>query len=307
MRLRALMVAFVLLSVRASLGADEPRALPLWPNGAPGVTGSDAGDKNHAGDVPTLTPYLPQKSHATGAAVVVCPGGGYGFLATDHEGKEVAEWLNRHGVAAFVLKYRLAPKYHHPAPLDDAQRAIRTVRARAEEWGVDPKRVAILGFSAGGHLASTAATHFDAGKPDAADPIDRQSSRPDLAILIYPVISLGNEYGHAGSRRNLLGENPSSDAVTGLSNETQVTRDTPPTFLAHTNEDSGVVPENSIMFALALRRAGVPVELHLFEKGKHGLGLGTGWAEGKIDPEPSFQAWPPLCETWLRNHHFLTK
>ena len=165
--------------------------------------------------------------------------------------------------------------------LQDAQRAIRTARARAEEWKLDPKRVAILGFSAGGHLASTAATHFDAGRPDADDPIDRQSSRPDRAILLYPVIALATPYAHGGSKRNLLGENPPEDLVESLSNETQVTTETPPTFLAHTNEDTGVPAENSILFVLALRKAGVPVEFHLFEKGPHGLGLGGG-----RDPKP---------------------
>ncbi len=223
----------------------------------------------------------------------------------DHEGKEVAEWLNSLGVSAFILKYRLAPKYHHPAPLQDAQRAIRTIRARAGEWGIDPKRVGVLGFSAGGHLASTLATHFDGGDQDSQDAVERQGCRPDCAVLVYPVIALGTPYAHKGSLKNLLGDNPPLDQVYGLSNETQVTKETPPTFLAHTNEDSGVVPENSILFALAMRKAGVPVELHLFEKGQHGLGLGTGWAEGKIAPEPSFQAWPKLCETWLTHRGFL--
>lgn len=291
--------SLVFLLSAPALRGDEPTTLPLWPDGAPGALGTEPGDQ------PTVTVYRPEPSKATGAAVVVCPGGGYGMLADQHEGKEVAEWLNSLGVTAAVLKYRLGPKYHHPAMLNDAQRALRTVRARASEWGVDPKRVAILGFSAGGHLASTAATHFDAGNPQASDPIDRQSCRPDLAILVYPVIALATPYGHSGSLRNLLGANPPRELVESLSNETQVTKDTPPTFMAHTNEDKGVPAENSLMFALALRKAGVPVELHLFEKGRHGLGLGTGWAKGKIGPDQAFRAWPGLCATWLGRHGFL--
>ncbi len=286
---------------------DAPQPTPLWPQGAPGAEGNSPGeDKFHSGDVPTLTAYPAPKDKATGASVVVCPGGAYGFLAVEHEGEEVAKWLNSLGVSAFVLKYRLAPKYHHPAPLQDAQRAIRTVRAKSKEWGLDPHRIGIIGFSAGGHLASSAATHFDAGDPNAADPIDRESCRPDRAILVYPVIALSTPYGHTGSLKNLLGDHPTEEQVKQLSSELQVTKDTPPTFLAHTNADSGVVPENSILFALACRKAGVPVELHLFEKGVHGLGLGTGWAD-RIKPEPSFAAWPTLCATWLKGQGFLDR
>jgi acetyl esterase/lipase len=227
------------------------------------------------------------------------------MLAVDHEGKQVAEWLNQLGIAAFVLKYRLGPRYHHPAMLQDANRAIRTVRARASEWGLDPKRIAILGFSAGGHLASTAGTHFDAGQADAEDPIERVSSRPDRMILVYPVIALATPYGHSGSLKNLLGDKPSQELIESLSNERQVTKETPPTFLAHTNADAGVPAENSLLFTLALRKAHVPVELHLFERGPHGLGLGGGTPNFRVPPEPSFQVWPKLCETWLKNQGFL--
>jgi acetyl esterase/lipase len=303
-------IAGLLAGILVAAGAvrgDEPQTIPLYPDGAPGALGKDAGGKNNPGDIPTLTIYLPEKEKATGAAFVICPGGGYGFLAVDHEGKEVAEWLNKLGISAFVLKYRLAPKYHHPAPLQDVQRALRTVRAKADEWHVDPKRVGVVGFSAGGHLASTVTTHFDAGNPQAADIVDRQSCRPDCAVLVYPVISMNTPNTHGGSRKNLLGDNPSLDLVYSLSNETQVTKDTPPVFLAHTNEDSAVVPENSLLFALAMRKAGVPVELHVFEKGQHGLGLGTGWAEGNIKPEATFQAWPKLCEAFLERRGFLSK
>ncbi|HEV3166118.1 MAG TPA: alpha/beta hydrolase [Isosphaeraceae bacterium] len=276
-------------------GADNPPApetITLWPQGAPGALGTEPRD------TPTLTIYLPKPDKATGAAVVICPGGGYGGLA-DHEGRPVAEWLNSLGVAGFVLKYRLGPRYHHPAMLQDAARAIRTVRGRASEWHVDPKRVAILGFSAGGHLASTAGTHFDAGKPDADDPIERQSSRPDRMILIYPVIALATPYGHTGSMRNLLGDNPAPELVQSLSNETQVTAQTPPAFLVQTNEDAAVPAENSMLFILALRKAKVPVEFHMFEKGRHGLGMGGG--------DLAFKAWPELCATWLKGQGFLTQ
>lgn len=229
------------------------------------------------------------------------------MLAVDHEGRQVAEWLNSLGVAAFVLKYRLGPRYHHPAMLHDAARAIRLVRSRAAEWGLDPRRIAIMGFSAGGHLASTAGTHFDAGKPEAPDPIDRVSSRPDRMILVYPVIALDPPYGHGGSKKNLLGDNPPADLVRSLSNETQVTAETPPTFLAHTNADTGVPAENSLLFVMALRRARVPVEFHLFEKGQHGLGLGSGAKQFGIAPDPVFQEWPRLCAHWLRAQGFLTR
>lgn len=298
-RIRAGLICAMVLASTSSRADDAAKVVTLWPEGAPGAKGTEPQD------VPTLTVYLPKPELANGAAVVICPGGGYGMHAVEHEGTQVAEWLNSLGVAGFVLKYRLGTRYHHPAMLQDASRAIRTVRARAQEWKLDPKRVGIVGFSAGGHLASTAATHFDAGKADATDPVERLSSRPDIAILVYPVIALATPYAHAGSRRNLLGENPSPELVESLSNETQVTKDTPPTFLAHTNADSGVVAENSILFVLALRKAGVPVEFHLFEKGQHGLGLGSGAKQFKIAPDPAFSAWPGLCATWLKGRGFL--
>jgi len=199
-----MLIGLVLILMRPGFTQEEPAAQPetltLWPQGAPEVKGTDP-DK----DVPTLTVWRPRAEVATDSAVVVCPGGGYGGLAMDHEGRQVARWLNSLGITACVLKYRLGPRYHHPAMIQDAGRAIRTVRANAEKWKIDPHKIAILGFSAGGHLASTVGTHFDAGKPDADDPIERVSSRPDRMILVYPVIALATPYGHKGSLRNLLG------------------------------------------------------------------------------------------------------
>jgi len=263
----------------------------LWPDGAPGALGHEPLD------IPTLTPYRAPKEKATGAAVIVCPGGGYGHLA-DHEGGPVAEWLNSIGITAFVLKYRLGPRYHHPAPLLDAARAIRLVRARAAEWQIDPERIGVLGFSAGGHLASTIGTHFDAGKSEAPDPVDRVSSRPNVMILIYPVITM-KDRTHAGSRTHLLGDNPPAELVNLLSNEEQVKKDTPPTFVVHTMADTGVPVENSLMFVAALRKAGVPVEFHMYEQGPHGFGLGT--------KDPILATWPARCADWLSLHGFAAK
>ena len=271
--------------------ADAPKVELLWPDGAPGAKGAEAADK------PTLTISLPPADKASGAAVVICPGGGYGFLAVDHEGKQIAEWLNQRGIAAFMLKYRIAPRYRHPAPLQDAQRALRTVRARAKEWNVDPKRIGTWGFSAGGHLASTAGTHFDDGRPDADEPIDRASCRPDFLILAYPVITMDASFTHMGSRVNLIGKNPDPMLVENLSNEKQVTEKAPPTFLFHTNADTAVLPENSVQFYLALRKAKVPAELHIYEKGPHGVGLAP--------QDPVLSTWKDLLAAWMRQQNIL--
>jgi acetyl esterase/lipase len=279
---------------RGTAAPPQPKEYALWPEGAPGALGKKPGD------IPAITVHLPPAGKATGAAVVICPGGGYGALAMSYEGHDVARWLNGLGVAGIVLRYRLAPAYHHPAPLQDAQRALRYTRAHAKEWGLDPHKVGILGFSAGGHLASTAATHFDDGTQGAKDPIDRLGCRPDFAVLVYPVITLVGKYTHGGSRNNLLGKD-AGDArlVEELSNDKQVTARTPPTFLAHTSEDTAVAPQNSVLFYLALRKAGVPAELHIFEKGRHGLGMGQ--------PGTPFAHWPGLCAAWLGEHHLLGK
>ncbi|MFO0901256.1 MAG: alpha/beta hydrolase [Pirellulales bacterium] len=273
--------------IAPSPAAAEPKTEPLWPAGPPGKLGEGKGHE------PNLTFWLPPADKAQGTAIVVCPGGGYGHLAVDHEGKQIGQWLNSLGIAAAVLEYRhSAQGYRHPIPLGDAQRAIRTLRARAKELKIDPAKIGILGFSAGGHLASTASTKFDAGKPDAADPIERVSSRPDFAVLVYPVISFVDKSAHQGSARNLLGEKATAEQLAGLSNETQVTADTPPTFLMHTGEDTGVPPENSVLYYLALRKAGVPAELHIYEKGAHGQGLAP--------KTPGTRDWPKACAEWLK-------
>jgi acetyl esterase/lipase len=219
------------------------------------------------------------------------------MLAVDHEGKQIAEWLNARGVAAFVLRYRLGPRYHHPIELGDAQRALRFVRLHAVEYGIASDKIGIWGFSAGGHLASTAGTHFDAGNAGAADPIDRVSSRPDFMILAYPVISFTTPYTHRGSLRNLLGDDPDPKLVASLSNETQVTPETPPAFLFHTTTDSGVPPENSVLFYLALRKAGVPAEMHIYERGQHGVGLAPS--------DPILSTWAKRLEDWMRLHGWM--
>jgi len=271
----------------------ETPTFRLWEGKAPGAVGDE--DR----DIPTLTYYAAYGRQTSGTAVIVCPGGGYVGLASNHEGRQVANFLNSLGVKAFVLKYRLGPRYRHPAPLTDAQRAIRLVRSRAKEYDILPDRIGIMGFSAGGHLASTAATHFDAGNPSAEDPIDRLSSRPDFIILGYPVITFTQPYMHKGSRNSLLGENPDPKLVELLSNELQVTPQTPPAFLFHTNADTGVPPENSVSFYLALRKAGVPAEMHIFERGPHGVGLAMN--------DPALAEWPRLLANWLRVRGLLTR
>jgi acetyl esterase/lipase len=279
----------VMYEAAAPQDASRPAPVPLWPGGAPGALGSSPED------TPTISLYRPTGT-STGAAFVVCPGGGYARLA-DHEGHDVAVWLNGIGVTAVVLKYRLGPRYRHPAPLQDVARAIRTVRARAKEWSIDPGRIGVIGFSAGGHLASTIATRFDAGNQGAADPIERLSNRPDVAVLAYPVISMDEGVTHAGSRSNLLGPTPSAELVQAMSTDRRVTARTPPSFLFHTADDAGVPVENSLRFAAALRSANVPYELHVFETGRHGVGLAPD--------NPVLSAWPHLLESWLRARKFI--
>ncbi len=268
------------------LPIKDAQVLPLWSGAAPGALGSEDAD------VPTLTVYLPRTVREGTPAVVVCPGGGYQNLASNHEGRQVANYLNSLGIAAFVLKYRLGPRYHHPVELGDAQRAIRTLRSHAAEWRLDPARIGIMGFSAGGHLAMTASTWFDAGNAQAPDTVDRVSSRPDFAVLGYPVISMTAAWMHRGSQRNLLGDMPDPDLARRLSGENAVTKDTPPTFIFQTNEDTTVPAENAVQYYLALRKAGIPAELHVFEKGGHGVGL--------ANDIPALSPWSSLLATWLR-------
>ena len=277
--------SLLLFSGAALSQPAAPKPDLLWPNGAPGAQGTEDIDK------PTLTPYLVPAGRGTGTAVIVCPGGGYAHLSMEKEGSDIARWLNSIGVSAFVLKYRLGPKYHHPIELGDAQRAIRTVRTKAGEYRVLPDRVGIMGFSAGGHLASSAGTHFDAGNPSATDPIDRAGSRPDFMVLCYPVISFGT-YAHRGSMQMLLGDNPDPKLVELMSNELQVTAQTPPTFLFHTTEDRTVPVENSVLFYMALRKAGVPAEMHIYEHGPHGVGL--------AQTDEALSSWPARLADWLR-------
>jgi len=269
----------------------EPRVMRLWDGAARGALGSGEEDQ------PTLTLYEASSEHEPGAAVIVMPGGAYWYLATNHEGRQIANWLNAMGITAFVLKYRIAPRYHYPVEFWDAQRAIRMVRARAKEFGVLPDKIGVLGFSAGGHLASTVETHFDAGDAAATDPIEKVSSRPDFAVLCYPVISFVAEYAHAGSRENLLGTNPKPDLVKELSNESQVTRETPPTFLWSSSTDTGVPPENSVAFYLALHKAGVPAELHIFAEAPHGVGLDLN--------NEAVGMWGSLLVNWFRGRGIL--
>jgi acetyl esterase/lipase len=291
-----LLFGFGLLGLAQAAGTagdkKEPPWQPLWNGLAPGAKSKEDG--------PAISVHRPPADKSNGAAVVICPGGGYGGLAMSYEGHDVARWLNTLGITGIVLKYRHAPKFQHPTPLNDAQRAIRTVRFNAKDWKIDTSRVGILGFSAGGHLAATAATHFDRGDIEAQDAIDHLNCRPDFAILVYPVITMSDPYTHKGSRKNLLGEKPDPKLIDDVSNEKQVTAKTPPTFLAHTSEDTAVPPQNSTIFYEALVKYKVPAELHIFEKGAHGLGMDRR-------PELPFSNWPRLCSEWLKGRGILTK
>jgi acetyl esterase/lipase len=268
------------------LSIQDGQVLPLWSGPAPGALGTDDTD------IPAITVYLPRTVAANTPAVVICPGGSYRALASNHEGRQVASYLNSLGMAAFVLRYRLGPRYHHPIELGDAQRAIRLLRSHAADWRLDPARIGIVGFSAGGHLAMTASTRFDGGSAAAPDAVDRLSSRPDFAILGYPVISMTEEWTHKGSRTMLLGDPFDPELAKTLSGERAVTKETPPTFLFQTTEDTVVPAENSVHYYLALKKAGVPAEMHVFEKGPHGVGL--------ANDDPALSEWSKLLANWLR-------
>ena len=284
------LVAATAAHAQTTLPISDGQVVRLWEGPAPGAQGSDEGD------IPVVTVYLPRVMQARTPAMIVCPGGAYRVLASNHEGRQVASFLNSLGVAAFVLRYRLGPKYQHPIELGDAQRAIRLLRARAPEWRLDPARIGIMGFSAGGHLAMTASTWFDAGNARSTDLVERSASRPDIAVLGYPVISMTEPWTHAGSKTNLLGPNPDPALAQRLSGERAVTKDTPPTFIFQTNEDSTVPAENSLHYFLALRKAGVAAEMHVFEKGAHGVGL--------ANDDPLLAPWSTLLANWLRLRGF---
>jgi acetyl esterase/lipase len=289
LKMKAIFAAAILTASFVLCRAQMQTPIPLWPDGAPGALG------NSTNDIPTLTPYLCE-TNATGAALVICPGGGYSHLAP-HEGNDYALWLNEHGVTCFVLKYRLGSSgYRHPAMMQDGLRAMRWVRAHADEYKIEPHRIGIMGSSAGGHMASTAMTHFDFGDTNAADPIERQSSRPDIGVLCYPVITMG-EFAHRGSKDNLLGTNapPSPELVQFLSNELHVKTNTPPCFIWTTFEDKTVPMENTMMFAEALRKNHVPFDLHVYQKGPHGQGLG-----GRKYPSANMLPWTADCLYWLK-------
>ena len=289
-----LSVSILTIHCAAQPSPDSPvpgaqKTILLWPAGAPGALGDLETDK------PTLTIFLPAEN-PTKTGVVVAPGGGYQHLAIEKEGFAVARWLNEHGVAAFVLKYRLGPAYHHPVELGDAQRAIRVVRANAAEYGVAEDHVGMWGFSAGGHLTASAGTHFDTGNADAADGIEKKGSRPDFLILAYPVITLADPWAHSGSRKFLLGDTPDPTLVQSLSVETQVTPQTPPTFLFSTTDDKTVPIANSVILYQALVKAGVPAEIHIFQHGAHGAGLAPANSQLSV--------WPDLLIKWMRERGY---
>ncbi len=275
-------------------GFSAPEQMLLWPAGAPGALGNDAVD------APSVAVFLPPRWRASGAGMIICPGGAYKLLMTSYEGADIAHWLNSFGVAGFVLSYRLAPRYHYPAPMLDVQRAVRLVRANADRFGVRADRIGVIGFSAGGHLASIALTHFDGGNPHAGDVVDRFSSRPDFGILAYPIITARPPWTHQPSMENLLGPTPDPALLDEMSSDLKVTSETPPTFLMHTAEDAAVPAENSLLFYKAMRKAHVPGELHLYQEGPHGAGLANGrhgayWV-------PSLLSWSIDAERWLREY-----
>lgn len=290
--MKTLLASTLLLASLILCRAQMQNVIPLWPNGAPGALGTSSND------IPTLTPYLPDPKKATGAAMVVLPGGGYAKLAA-HEGNDYALWLNQHGVTCFVLTYRLGSSgYRYPVEFQDGTRAIRWVRAHASDYNIDANLIGMMGSSAGGHLTSMVITHFDVGDASASDPVERESSRPDVAILCYPVIDMG-EYAHEGSKLNLLGTNPPPELVTELSSQLQVKSNTPPVFIWCTYEDNAVPMENTLMFATALRKNHVPFDLHIYQHGRHGLGLAD--KPPFAHPHP----WANDCLFWLKLHKFV--
>lgn len=284
----------------------QTTTLPLWPAGkVPNFQKTDEVEITESTDIvriskvqtPDMAVFLPSKKTATGQAVIICPGGGYAYLSYNWEGTDIAKLLNAKGIAAIVLKYRLPNSKSnitsYLSPLMDAKRAIRMVRSYADQWNIKKDNIGIMGFSAGGHLASTLATHFDEGDKTAKDSVEQQSSRPDFAVLIYPVISMNPQITHMGSHNNLLGSHPDSALTNLYSNELQVTAQTPPTFLVHATDDKTVPVENSLLFYQALKNHNVSAEMHIFPKGGHGFGLGLG--KGYLE------TWPDLLVEWMRS------
>lgn len=298
MRFVPVLLCLVLLAAaepaRAQVTPGPPIA--LWPEGVPGLLKDGGAEVVEEGgrisnvQAPTLTPYLAPAERRSGTAVIICPGGGYNRLAADHEGRAPAEWLNSIGVSAFVLKYRLK-EYGHPAPLRDVLRAVRLLRQDAVKWGIAPDRIGVLGFSAGGHLTASAGTLFDDPDGRTGAPIDAVSARPDFLVLVYPVIRLVGPDAHTGSGKSLLGAGATPEMLERYSLDTRVTKNTPPAFLVHGGTDTAVPPENSVHFYMALRRAGVPAEMHLYREGAHGIGLRPG--NGPMSD------WPARCAEWL--------
>ena len=297
-------IFYTILLVLLTVAQSQNFHLPLWEDKIPNFQRTDEKEVRDTTDIvrisyvqnPSLEVYLPAKKNATGQAVVICPGGGYWILAYDWEGSDIAKWLNSRGIAAVVLKYRLPVSksniIRHQSPLLDAKRAMRQVRYHAGEWNIKPDKIGIMGFSAGGHLASTLGTHFDLGSADKNDPVESQSSRPDFMILVYPVITFTQPFMHKGSKDALLGESPDTELIANFSNELQVKENTPPTFIIHAGDDKGVPVENSLVFYQALKDKGVPAEMHIYPEGGHGFSLAIG--------RYYLESWTERCIDWLQ-------
>ncbi len=302
--MKKLFINLIFLILMSNLTAQD-FSLKVWPNGTPEKNTPPGKERSWVDGIQRIENiseaeiyvYLPEKEKSTGAAIVICPGGGYWIEAIEHEGYQIAEFLKKNGIAGIVLKYRL-PYGNHKIPLMDAQQAIRLVRSKAAEWNINPNKIGIAGSSAGGHLASTAGTHFDAGNVQASDPIAKFSCRPDFMLLLYPVVTFNEEWGHMGSRKNLIGEGNKWELVERYSNERQVTADTPPTFFILADDDKGVPPQNSVEMYLALKKYEVPAEMHIFSKGGHGFGM-------KESGLP-VSNWPNLFINWLKSQEIIS-